>query len=144
MYNRFAGSFTRNLWSMRHEFVKYFVVGVSGVIIDLGTLIFFKQAFGFSGIVSVACNQALVLIYNFLLNKYWSFRNRALPGRQIVRYATLAALNYIFSIGVMYVGNGLLGIDYRLVRIATIIIMVPVNFFAYKFWVYRKDVSESA
>ncbi len=122
---------------MRHEFVKYFVVGVSGVAIDLGTLIFLKQIIGLPSVAAVAANQVMVLAYNFLLNKYWSFRNRELPGKQIMRYITIAAINYAFAVCTMYVANGLLGIDYRLVRLATIALMVPFNFLAYKFWVYR-------
>lgn len=127
-----------HLWSLRHEFIKYTVVGVSGLFLDMGTLILFTERFGFHPVVSVIFNQAVVLSYNFTLNKYWSFRNRALPHRQIVRYGTLMGWNYLFSVGAMYVFHTHVGFDYRLVRLASIAVMVSWNFLLYKFWVYRE------
>lgn len=124
-------------WSLRREFAKYFIVGFSGLFLDMGTLILFTEAFGFLPVVSVFMNQALVLTYNFTLNKYWSFRNRAMPHKQIMRYGVLAAWNYSFSVGAMYLLNQQFGVDYRLVRIASIVVMVSWNFFLYKYWVYR-------
>ena len=127
-------------WSVRHQFTKYFIVGISGVFLDLATLIFFKEFFGFNATVAVVCNQILMLTYNFLLNKYWSFKNKEIPQKQIVRYLILAGFNYFFSVGVMYLFNHLVNYDYRLVRIATIAVMVLWNFFLYKYWVYKEDV----
>jgi len=125
-------------WSVRHQFTKYFIVGISGVFLDLATLIFFKEFFGFNATVAVVCNQILMLTYNFLLNKYWSFKNKEIPQKQIVRYLILAGFNYFFSVGVMYLFNHLVNYDYRLVRISTIAVMVLWNFFLYKYWVYRE------
>ena len=125
-------------WSVRHQFTKYLIVGISGVFLDLATLIFFKEFFGFNATVAVVCNQILMLTYNFLLNKYWSFKNKEIPQKQIVRYLILAGFNYFFSVGVMYLFNHLVNYDYRLVRIATIAVMVLWNFFLYKYWVYRE------
>lgn len=126
-------------WSVRHEFSKYFIVGVSGLILDMGTLILFKEWFGLTPTVAVVVNQAIILTYNFLLNKYWSFRNKEMPHKQIVRYVLLAGFNYAFSVFIMYIGSERLGYDYRAVRIATIAAMVAWNFLLYKYWVYRAD-----
>ncbi|PIZ96344.1 MAG: hypothetical protein COX80_01560, partial [Candidatus Magasanikbacteria bacterium CG_4_10_14_0_2_um_filter_33_14] len=68
-------------WSVRHQFTKYFIVGISGVFLDLATLIFFKEFFGFNATVAVVCNQILMLTYNFILNKYWSFKNKEIPHK---------------------------------------------------------------
>ncbi|MDD2656009.1 MAG: GtrA family protein [Patescibacteria group bacterium] len=125
--------------SVRHQFTKYFIVGFSGLFLDLATLIFFKEFFGLNATIAVILNQILMLTYNFLLNKYWSFKNKEMPHRQIVRYLVLAGFNYLFSVGVMYLFNHILEFDYRLVRIATIAVMVMWNFFLYKYWVYREE-----
>lgn len=126
-------------WSVRKEFTKYFVVGFSGLFFDIGTLIFFKEIFGINPVFAVILNQALLLTYNFSLNKYWAFRNTAMPHKQLVRYLILAGINYLFSIGAMYIGHDVYGFDYRFVRITTIAIMVSWNFFLYKYWVYRRE-----
>lgn len=126
-------------WSVRREFVKYFFVGISGFILDLGSLMLLKQVFGFSAVAAVVVNQPVVLLYNFSLNKWWSFRNRALPYKQIVKYLSIAILNYFFSVTAMYVLHDVLYLDYRLARVVTVAAMVPVNFLLYKYWVYRPD-----
>lgn len=127
------------LYSLRREFAKYFIVGFSGVFLDLGSLILFKEIFGWWPVFAVAVNQVIILAYNFTLNKYWSFRNQEMPQWQLVRYLSLAGFNYIFSVVIMYIFNHELGFDYRLVRLGTIIIMVAWNFFLYKYWVYKKE-----
>jgi len=126
-------------WSIRNQFTKYFLVGFSGLFLDLATLIFFKEFFGLNATIAVILNQILMLTYNFLLNKYWSFKNTEMPHKQIIRYLTLAGLNYLFSVGMMYFFNHIYEFDYRLVRIATIAMMVFWNFFLYKFWVYKAE-----
>ena len=125
-------------WSHRHQFAKYFIVGISGLLIDITTLIFFKEVIGLTPVIAVVVNQILLLCYNFTLNKYWSFRDKALPHKQIVRYFTLAIFNYSFAVIMMAIFNGKLEFDYRLVRIGTIAIMVSWNFIILKYWVYKK------
>ena len=126
-------------WSVKREFTKYFIVGISGVVIDMATLIFFKEVWGIIPVLAVVLNQILMLTYNFTLNKYWSFRNKAMPHKQLVRYLMLAAFNYGFAVLTMYIFNQLWNFDYRIVRIATIAVMVGWNFFLYKYWIYGDE-----
>lgn len=129
----------RFCWSIRYQFIKYAVVGSSGFVLDLGTLILFKEKFGINPVLAVIINQMIVLAYNFTLNKYWSFRNREMPHKQLVRYVTLASWNYAFSVGAMYIFNEIIGFDYRLVRLGSVMVMVLWNFLLYKYWVYREE-----
>ncbi len=130
-------SVQRYLWSIRGQFLRYAITGGSGVILDMATLILFKEILGLAPVLAVALNQFLVLGYNFTLNKFWSFQNRDPSPRQLRRYLTLAAGNYLFSVSMMYLGSHLLGWDYRLVRVGTIMVMTSWNFLLYKHWVYR-------
>ncbi len=124
-------------WSLRGQFIKYFIIGISGVFLDVGSLILLKEKFGWNPTLAVVVNQIFILVFNFSLNKYWSFKETSMPHKQVVRYLILAGLNYAFSIAVMYLFNHLWGFDYRLVRLSTIAAMVSWNFFSYKYWVYR-------
>lgn len=123
-------------WSLRREFAKYFIVGVSGVIFDMALLILFKEVFNLRPVYAVIVNQFIILIYIFVLNKYWSFRNKEVPHKQLVRFLMLALFNYFFAVVMMYIFNDLFKFDYRLVRLGSIAIMVSWNFFLYKYWVY--------
>ena len=132
-----VASAVKYFWSLRREFAKYFIVGVSAVIFDIGTLIAAKELLDIPATVAVIVNQMLVLVYVFTVNKYWSFRNREMPQKQLVRFASLAVFNYGFSVLTMYIFHDHIGFDYRLVRLGTIAVMVCWNFFLYKYWVYR-------
>jgi putative flippase GtrA len=131
------------LWSMREQFIKYFVVGVSAVVIDVGSLIFFKEILGIAPFIAVLINQIFVLVFVFLLNKYWSFGGTKYSHRQVVRFGIVVAFDYAFAVSAMYVFNHLLQFDYRLVRLASIALAVSWNFFLYKYWVYAA-VAETA
>lgn len=127
------------LWNLRRQFIKYFIVGFSGLFLDIGSLILFKEVLGISPVLAVVINQIFLLTYNFSLNKYWSFRNKEMPQKQIVRYGILAGANYLVSVSAMYIFNHRFGFDYRIVRVGTIILMVSWNFFLYKYWVYKEE-----
>ncbi|OGH71566.1 MAG: hypothetical protein A2921_03955 [Candidatus Magasanikbacteria bacterium RIFCSPLOWO2_01_FULL_43_20b] len=124
-------------WSLRHQFIRYFCVGFSAFILDMSSLMLLKEVFGWQPITAVVTNQVFIITYVFLLNKYWSFDNRDLDHRQLVRFLTLVGFNYAVSITTMYFFNHRLGWDYRLVRIGTIILATCWNFLSYKYWVYR-------
>ncbi len=129
---------SRYFWSLRREFIKYFLVGVSAVVFDMGTLVLLKELLNIAPVFAIILNQMVVLVYVFFTNKHWSFRNGDLPHKQMVRFVTLALYNYFFSVSIMYIFNHrLFSFDYRLVRIVTIAAMVPWNFFLYKYWVYK-------
>ena len=129
----------RYFWSVRWQFVKYSIIGMSGVALDFASLVILKERFGIAPVLAVIFNQVFIMGYNFTLNKYWSFANRAMPHRQVMRYALLAGWNYLFSVATMYLFNTLLVFDYRLVRLGSIAVMVSWNFLLYKHWVYQDD-----
>ncbi len=127
----------QKFWKMRFEFSKYFIIGMSGVLIDMGTLILFKEVFGWMPVFAVVVNQLLLLVYIFCLNKYWTFRNKEIARKQIARFVVLAFFNYLLSIAVMYGFNHIMEFDYRLVRLTNIALAVSWNFFLYKYWVFK-------
>ena len=126
----------KSLWGMRVQFMKYFVVGIGAVVIDMSSLIFLKEVVGMKPFLAVIINQAICLVFVFLLNKYWSFKGTAMSHRQVIRFGIVVVFDYLFAVAAMYLFNHLMKFDYRLVRLASIAIAVSWNFFLYKYWVY--------
>ena len=124
----------------RIQFLRYLVVGFSGVFLDIGTLYVFSRYFGINPTLSVIANQAIVLLYNFTLNRLWTFSaGSGMAKKQVIRYGILASCNYVFSVGSMYVLNEKFGFDEILVRMGSIAVMTLWNFLLYKKWVYRQE-----
>lgn len=127
----------KKLFRSRVQFSKYFLIGLSALVLDIISLYFFKQYLGVRPTLVVIFNQVFILNYVFLLNKYWSFGTRVMGHRQVVRFYMLAGFNYLFSIAWMWVLNEQLYVNYLLARIVNIALAVSWNFLLYKKWVYK-------
>ena len=120
------------------QIIRYFITGVSAVILDISTLYIFKEYLHLRPVVAVIINQILMLNYVFFINKYWSFEEKSgVSHKQVLRFFILQAFNYIFSVFCMWLFNEKFGFNYLIVRLFTIAVMVCWNFLIYKLWVYR-------
>lgn len=124
---------------MRHQFVRYFVIGIGAVILDVGSLYLLKQYLHVLPFVAVIINGVFILNYVFFLNKYWAFKSTGITHKQVVRFLILSGINYGIAVGWMYVFNHQLGFNYLLVRLANIALSVAWNFLLYRYWVYKQD-----
>jgi len=122
-------------WSK--EFLRYFIIGTSSVLLDMGTLYCFKEFFGLAALWSLVINQLFVYSYVFFLNKFWTFSVRGAVIKQMARYCLLALANYIIAIVWMYFFHNLLSENYLLVRLSNIILATAWNFLLYRFFVYQ-------
>lgn len=130
----------QQIWSIRKEFLKYIIIGVSGFIFDLGSLALLKEYFGLSPVVAVLINQPFILAGIFYFNKRWSFRAGGLTHRQLIRFYMLAAFNYVIAAVWIYVLHDRLSINYLVARLFNIILAVTWNFLLYKYWVYKVEI----
>ena len=128
-----------HFWSMRRQFAKYFIVGFSGLFLDMGSLYLLTEFLHVRPVFGVMINGLFMLNYIFFLNKHWTFKSTGVTHKQMVRFFILAGFNYIITIVWMFFFNHKMGIDYKLVRISNIIIAVAWNFLIYKYWVYKQD-----
>lgn len=140
---------TRKIWSLRKEFVKYFVIGATSFVLDLGSLYVFKSYFDLRPYTAVVINQLFILNYVFFMNKYWSFRSDGATHQQMVRFGILSGANYVFSVAWMWFFTEFLTINfvhpeygYLYIRTANVMLSVGWNFLLYKYWIYRNDTSQ--
>ena len=120
------------------QFLKYFAIGVSSFVLDLGTLFVFKEYGHLSPVLAVILNQLLIISFVFVLNKYWVFRSGQFAGREAGRFLLVAGGNYLFAVLWMAAFNHYLGFNYLLVRLANVVLAVSWNFLFYKHFVYAK------
>lgn len=76
---RDIGEFFLHVWQMRFQnnytFIKFILVGLSGVFVNLGFFIFLIYV-GISKFIASALAIEVTIISNFTLNNYWSFGER--------------------------------------------------------------------
>ncbi|MDD2757906.1 MAG: GtrA family protein [Patescibacteria group bacterium] len=124
-------------WSMRHQFIKYFITGISAVILDIISLYALKEYAGLRPVYAVIINQIFLLNFVFFVNKYWSFKAQGMTTRQAVKFLCVAGVNYLIAVIWMWFFNERLGLNYLLARVINIAIAVAWNFLLYRYFVYR-------
>lgn len=122
---------------MKQEFLKYFAVGISSMLLDIASLSFFVRVLDVYSVTAVAINQIIVITVSFLLNYKWSFQSGERKRDALPRYVAVYGLNYVIAIVAMYVFSDRLGIMAELVRIVNIALSVSWNFLLYRLWVFR-------
>ncbi|MEE8601101.1 GtrA family protein [Euzebya tangerina] len=125
---------TRPPQTLRAKLVKFVVVGVSSAVIDLGLLVSLRELGGVSIPVATTIAFWTALLYNFSLNRAWSFGVAAVRA-PFARYLTVVGLNYLLTLAIV-TGGVSLGVPYVLAKIAAIGIGTLGTFVAYDRWVF--------
>ena len=68
------------------DFMKYSLVGVSGVFVNLGLYLFLTRYYEISEVVAPLIAIESVLISNFILNNFWTFGKRITQSRIRVKF----------------------------------------------------------
>jgi putative flippase GtrA len=98
---------TLTIYLYRHHFVRYLFVGGSTFVLDFGILYMLhgKSKVGLGIATSFA--YWISIIYNFILNRYWTFdaREKESLRRHIATYGLLLVCNYIFVLIFMNIAS---------------------------------------
>jgi len=138
--------FIVNAWWIRFRssrtFIKFALVGISGVVVNLGVFTALLAA----GVNKFAASPIAIevsIITNFLLNNFWTFRWRKTTAKvrvKGIKFNIVSILALAFSFGT-FVALSLLfpTIDPRIHQIIGIIPATFVNYFLNSYWTFRND-----
>jgi len=84
-----------------YNFVRFVIIGISGVLVNLGGYIIFARWFKVKPVFSFVLATELAIVTNFLLNNLWNYRGRRFRDilRRITKFHLLAvpaALSSLF------------------------------------------------
>lgn len=124
------------------RFIKFSVVGLTGVAVNMGFLALFKEIFAIPIWLASVLAIELSILSNFALNDLWTWRDRHhrnFFGR-IWRYhlsvgLTAYGLNYPILLLLKY----LVGTPYLLANFVGIALASVANFLINHFWTYGKN-----
>lgn len=93
-----------------HEMLKFGVVGVLGVIIDVG-LFNLARHFAVGPLTSKAISTTTAAVISYFLNRNWSFRHlaRSGTGRELVVFLVLSAVGLGIAEGCLAISHYALG-----------------------------------
>jgi dolichol-phosphate mannosyltransferase len=117
------------------RFVRFCLVGVSGVAVNLGALWFFKARLGLSDLAAAALAVETAMVSNFALNDAWTFSDLRrsqvrVAGRfvRFLRFNLVCAVGALVNIGAFAVLTSLWGFHYMVGGVVGIGVAAVVNY----------------
>ncbi|MFA5332013.1 MAG: glycosyltransferase family 2 protein [Methanoregula sp.] len=126
------------VWQEWMKLFRFGIVGLSGIVVNEGILIYLKEYAQFALPVASICAIELSIVSNFILNDFWTFKSDShhVFSRRWQRFASFqfvsiggATINFV----ILNVLASWAGIDYRVANILGILVA-----FAWNFWVNRR------
>ncbi|MCL5411584.1 MAG: glycosyltransferase family 2 protein [Patescibacteria group bacterium] len=138
--------FMLNAWVIRFErsetFLKFAIVGTSGVVVNLFFLKFMYEGLSFDKNLASPLATELAVISNFIFNNYWTFssRNRYLNDRFPVK---LLKFNLVSLVGIgltsliFWILSNSFGIYYLVAQSLGIVVVLFWNYFVNLNWTWH-------
>ncbi|UCD07402.1 MAG: GtrA family protein, partial [Candidatus Aenigmatarchaeota archaeon] len=125
------------------RFLKFATVGASGVFVNEGLLWFFTEIVGFFYLISSAIGIEVSIITNFILNEFWTFRDRSKGKkgrfRRGVKFNTVSVAGLVINISVLYFCTAFLGIYYLISNLIGIGAAFLWNYFVNLGWTWKAE-----
>ena len=131
------------LYLYRHNFVRYLIVGGSTFTLDFGILIFLHGKLGFGIAASTSVAYWLSIVYNFILNRYWTFdaREKESLQRHITSYFLLLIVNYFFVVTFVSFASDYM--NYIIAKVIAVIIQMIWTYPVYKNVIFHNKNTSS-
>jgi putative flippase GtrA len=122
------------------QFIKFCIVGGTAALINFLFLLFLTEHFHFWYVISSIIGFIVSAFFNFLANKFWTFRHGAL-GRQAflqaLKFSLVVISGLIINTILIYIITEYIGFDYRLSWVFATAIVTFWNFSLNRFWTFR-------
>lgn len=120
--------------------VKYVVVGATSLVIDAGLLYALTEQVHLNYLLSAAASFWMALVYNFLLNKFWSFGNKERDyAGQFAKYMLLIGFNFIFTLTFIFLLVEAFSVNYIISKVVSVGIITIWNFIIYKKIIFKEN-----
>jgi dolichol-phosphate mannosyltransferase len=118
---------------------KYYAIGASGILVNLGLLYYLTEYVGLWYFLSYALAISVSITSNFILNKFWTFRDSIDSQKTIVMYVKFVSVSLVgmaIQLGSVYVLVESLTVYYMLAALISICIAGAINFIINRRWTF--------
>ena len=112
------------------KFVKFGVVGFSGIFVDFGVTYALKEKLRIHKYVANSLGFIVATISNYFLNRYWTFNTgQSAQFLQFGKFLGIAIIGLVFNNLLIYIFNDRLKINFYVSKAFAICIVSLWNFF---------------
>ncbi|MFC2060177.1 glycosyltransferase [Chloroflexota bacterium] len=124
------------------RFVKFCLVGLSGVLVNLGLLYLLVEWVGLFYLLSAAISIESSIVSNFILNNFFTFSDRRLPGirlfvNRLLKFNLVSLSTIAVNVGVLWLLTEVLGIYYLASEIGGIAVATVWNYLFNIGWTWK-------
>ncbi len=120
------------------KIVRFLIAGGLAMVVNIALLYVFTEFLGMWYLVSAGLAFMCAFVVSFTLQKYWAFRNNDVikVRTQLPMHLTVALVNLVIDIALVYMLVELLGVWYIAAQIIAAAVISIESFFAFR-WIYR-------
>lgn len=141
------GKYLRHLWRLAwdtgeiHRFVKFMLVGGSGVLVNLAVLWLLTEQAGLYYLLSAVFAIELSILSNYTLNELWTFHDRGEKGfrnagARLLKFNLISSPSFPMQLSVMGILKEVFGYYYMVAAVIAIGVVFIWNFVANNFWTW--------
>jgi putative flippase GtrA len=119
------------------QFMRYIITGFSSAAIEFTLLFILRDTAKLSILAANTIALSIVFWFNFLMNRFWSFKSTGDIKKQLVMYLILFLFNLAASDFMMYFMTDKLSIQYLIAKVIAIGVVVCWNFIIYRKVIYK-------
>ena len=124
------------------DFMKYSLVGVSGVFVNLGLYLFLTRYYEISEVVAPLIAIESALISNFILNNFWTFGKRVTQSRirvKFIKFHLVSGLSALINYSVFLILFLVFGFFDILANLIGIGLAAIVNYLINSNWTWKNN-----
>jgi len=132
---------------MLRRLARFCVVGVSGVVVNMGILILLTDAVGVPYLLSSLAAIEVSILSNFALNNLWTWSDRRTTplSRRLIKYHAVAGVTAMTANwSLLLFLTKVVGLDYRLSNLVGIAVGVLLNFILNHAWTFGRPEEAAA
>jgi dolichol-phosphate mannosyltransferase len=124
------------------RFLKFCAVGLSGVLVNMSLLWLLTEVAGLFYLLSAAISIETSIISNFVLNDYFTFRDRRSPQvksflNRLLKFNLVSLAGLGFNMGVLWLLTEVFGIYYLLSNLCGIAVATLWNYLVNTWWTWK-------
>lgn len=134
----------RKLFEKYEKMIKFGLVGASGIVVDMGVLFLLVSFTGVNNVVSAGLATETAIIWNFLWNDVWAFKEagensfKSLIERAL-KFNAVSGVGLGIKVAVFWFLTALAGINYLLANLIGIFVVFIWNYVANVNWTWDTE-----
>lgn len=120
--------------------VRFLFVGGLSFALDLGLLVFLHEVLGVELWIATPTAFLVSLVFNFLLQRIFTFQATNHRGVSALKYILLVVVNILVS-DLIVTGFDALGWSYMFGKATSTILTTVWNYFLYRHWIFKSTES---